>query len=213
MFTVLAVLAVLIGGIAEIVPSVVMQKSDLRTATAHPYRPLELEGRDLYIREGCYTCHSQMIRPFVPETMRYGEPSKLGDSIYDHPFQWGSKRTGPDLARIGGKYPSSWHYYHLLDPRATSPGSNMPPYAFLADKVVDRSRTAAKVGAMQAVGVPYADAEVAGADMDAEMQSAAIASDLATAGITVDPDSEMVALIAYLQSLGKKPPLAVGGAR
>ncbi len=220
LFTVLSVIAVLIGGIAEIVPTIVMQKNDERTATTHPYRPLELEGRDVYIREGCYTCHSQMIRPSIAEAQRYGEPSTMAESLWDHPFQWGSKRTGPDLARVGGKYPSSWHYYHLLDPRSTSPGSNMPPYAFLETRKVDGTRTRGKVAAMQRVGVPYADAEVAGATLDASAQATEITADLKAAGIEVDPESEMVAVIAYLQSLGKKarPQVATqvtttGGAR
>jgi cytochrome c oxidase cbb3-type subunit I/II len=204
LFTVLAVIAVLIGGVAEIVPTIVMQNADERSVTTHPYRALELEGRDIYIREGCYTCHSQMIRPFAAEAMRYGEPSRLEESIFDHPFQWGSKRTGPDLARMGGKYPSSWHYLHLVDPRSTSPGSNMPAYPFLAERSIDFAASADKVHAMQKIGVPYADAEVAGASLDASMQAAGIASDLAAAGIDVAPDREVVALIAFLQSLGKK---------
>jgi cytochrome c oxidase cbb3-type subunit I/II len=211
LFTVLAVIAVLIGGIAEIVPTVIMQNNDERSATTHPYRALELEGRDVYVREGCYTCHSQMIRPFANESLRYGEPSTMAESVHDHPFQWGSKRTGPDLARMGGKYPSSWHYLHMIDPRQTSPGSNMPAYPHLATDRIDFSRIGDKVHAMQRIGVPYADAEVAGAALDAEMHAATIVSDLAAAGIEVAPDREIVALIAYLQSLGKKTgaPVAV----
>jgi cytochrome c oxidase cbb3-type subunit I/II len=204
LFTVLTILAVLIGGVAEIIPTIVMQKNDPRMALAHTYRPLELEGRDLYVREGCYTCHSQMIRPFIAESLRYGAPSTIEESIHDHPFQWGSKRTGPDLARVGGKYPSSWHYYHMVDPRSTSPGSNMPPYAFLAERMIDPAKTVSKVAAMQKIGVPYAASEVAGAALDAEKQAADIVRELAESGIEVDPRSEMVALIAYLQSLGKR---------
>jgi len=203
LFTVLAVIAVLIGGVAEIVPTVIMQNNDARSVTTHPYRPLELAGRDIYVREGCYTCHSQMIRPFVSETLRYGDPSRLEESIFDHPFQWGSKRTGPDLARVGGKSPSSWHYLHLYDPRSTSPGSNMPPYAFLTERRLDLAELADKVHAMQRVGVPYADAEIAAAPDDARAQAAGIVQELAAAGIEVEPDREIVALIAYLQKIGK----------
>jgi cytochrome c oxidase cbb3-type subunit I/II len=181
-----------------------MQKSDERTVGTIPYKPLELEGRDVYVREGCYTCHSQMIRPFLAETLRYGPRSTLADSIWDRPFQWGSKRTGPDLARIGGKYPSSWHYFHMADPRSTSPGSNMPPYAFLAEQKIDPGASAGKLAAMQSLGVPYEDHQIESAGDDARTQAAAIAAELAAAGIEVDPESEMVALIAYLQSLGKQ---------
>jgi cytochrome c oxidase cbb3-type subunit I/II len=204
LFTVLTVIAILIGGVAEIIPSLVMQKSDERTVGTIPYKPLELEGRDVYVREGCYTCHSQMIRPFLAETLRYGPRSTLADSIWDRPFQWGSKRTGPDLARIGGKYPSSWHYFHMTDPRSTSPGSNMPPYGFLSDRKIDPGASAGKLAAMQSLGVPYEDHQIAGAGDDVRTQAAAIAAELAAAGIEVDPESEMVALIAYLQSLGKQ---------
>jgi cytochrome c oxidase cbb3-type subunit I/II len=204
LFTVLSVVAILIGGVAEIVPTVIMTGADARSVTTHPYKPLELAGRDVYIREGCYVCHSQMIRPFVSEFLRYGEPSKLEESIYDHPFQWGSKRTGPDLARVGGKYPNSWHYYHLVDPRSTSQGSNMPPYAQLATQKVDFSVLTGKVGAHAMLGVPYSAADIASASNAAAEQAQVVAADLKTAGIEVAPDSEMVALIAYLQSLGKK---------
>ncbi len=207
-FTAFSAIAVLIGGVAEIIPSLVVQRTDLKTATTHPYTPLELEGRDVYLREGCYNCHSQMIRPMKFEAQRYGDRSQLGDSIYDHPFQWGSKRTGPDLARVGGKYPGSWHYLHMRDPRATSPGSNMPPYAFLAEDRVDFTRTAGKLAAMRAVGVPYDEAQIAGAAVAARAQGESIVADLASQGITgVQPDAELVALISYLQSLGKQLPL------
>jgi len=203
-FTVFAGIAVLIGGIAEIVPSLVVQRADLKTAKTHPYTPLELEGRDVYLREGCYTCHSQMIRPMSFEAKRYGDRSQLEDSIYDHPFQWGSKRTGPDLARVGGKYPHLWHYMHMRDPRATSPGSNMPPYEFLSAQHVDLARTGDKLAAMRAVGVPYDEAQILGAAASARAQGEGIVADLAAQGVTgVAPDTELVALISYLQSLGK----------
>jgi cytochrome c oxidase cbb3-type subunit I/II len=221
-FTVLAALAVLVGGIAELVPTLmvgpaeVVAKNDVR-----PYRPLELEGRDVYIREGCYVCHSQMIRPMRFETVRYGDVSTMADSVYDHPFQWGSKRTGPDLAREGGKYPSLWHYRHMIDPRAITAGSNMPPYPHLAEDKVDLSLTARKVSAMKSIGVPYTDAEVNGAEADAKAQAAGVVKDLAAEGVTLEPDTQLVALISYLQRLGTKPDAtkpggavaAVGGGR
>jgi cytochrome c oxidase cbb3-type subunit I/II len=205
LFTVLTVIAVLVGGVAEIVPSLLAQPDSQTLADARPYRALELEGRDVYLREGCYNCHSQMIRPFRFEQQRYGEPSTMAESQLDHPFQWGSKRTGPDLAREGGKYPSLWHYRHLLDPRSVSPGSNMPPYSFLAAGTVDLTRTPAKLHAMQAIGVPYTDKEIAHAAEDARTQSATIVADLDAAGAHAAADSELVALIAYLQRLGTKP--------
>ncbi|HEY1960604.1 MAG TPA: cytochrome-c oxidase, cbb3-type subunit I [Polyangiaceae bacterium] len=204
-FVALTILAVLVGGVAELVPTLLAQPDPDALASAHPYTPLELEGRDIYLREGCFNCHSQMIRPFRFEQQRYGEPSTLSDSQFDHPFQWGSKRTGPDLAREGGKYPSLWHYNHMLDPRSVSAGSNMPPYAFLARGTVDFTRTADKLHAMKSVGVPYTDADVARASDDAKKQAAAIAADLKTEGADIEPDRELVALIAYLQRLGKQP--------
>ncbi len=176
-----------------------------------PYRALELEGRDVFVREGCYTCHSQMIRPMRFETTRYGEVSTLADSVYDHPFQWGSKRTGPDLAREGGKYPNLWHYRHMVDPRAITPGSNMPPYPHLAENKVDLTVTDQKVQAMKSIGVPYTDADVKNAQGDAHEQGAAIAKDLAGEGVKVEPDTQLVALISYLQRLGKKPEAVKGG--
>jgi cytochrome c oxidase cbb3-type subunit I/II len=204
LFTALSAVAILIGGVAEIVPSLVASQSG--ATVTRPYTALELEGRDVYVREGCYLCHSQMIRPFTFETARYGARSTMDDSVWDHPFQWGSKRTGPDLARVGKKYPSLWHYEHLIDPRSTSPGSNMPPYAFLAEARVDFSRTADKLEAMHTLGVPYADAQIAHAAGDAQAQGRAIAADLAQGGVEAAADSELIALIAYLQSLGQLAP-------
>ncbi len=203
-FTVFTVIAVLIGGVAEIVPAVVLRPAS-EGAHARPYRPLELEGRDIYLREGCYTCHSQMIRPLRFESLRYGEASTAEESRYDHPFQWGSKRTGPDLAREGGRYPNLWHYRHLIDPRSTSPGSNMPPYAFMAAAPLDLSRTADKLRAMRTIGVPYTDADITHAVVDARAQASEIARDLADNGARVGADRELVALIAYLQRLGRTP--------
>jgi cytochrome c oxidase cbb3-type subunit I/II len=203
-FTVLATVAVLAGGIAELVPALIVKPAEAASKTdVRPYRPLELEGRDVYIKEGCYNCHSQMIRPMRFETLRYGEASTLADSAFDHPFQWGSKRTGPDLAREGGKYPSLWHYRHMVDPRAITAGSNMPPYAHLASEKVDLTLTNRKLSAMRSVGVPYAQNDIDGAESDAREQGALVAKDLAAEGVKVDSDTEMVALIAYLQRLGK----------
>jgi cytochrome c oxidase cbb3-type subunit I/II len=203
-FTVLTAVAVLVGGVAELVPVVLVQ-APVAEGGQHPYRPLELEGRDIYLKEGCFNCHSQMIRPFSFETARYGEVSSLGDSQYDHPFLWGSKRTGPDLAREGGKYPNLWHYKHFVDPRDVSPGSNMPPYAHLAEYKIRFSRTAEKMHAMKTIGVPYTELEIAHAAADARAQGQEIARDLSTEGVRVDVDSQMVALIAYVQTIGKKP--------
>ncbi len=147
-----------------------------------------------------------MIRPFRAEQQRYGEPSNMADSQFDHPFQWGSKRTGPDLAREGSKYPNVWHYQHLTDPRAISPGSNMPPYPWLATSRLDLGRTQEKIRAMRSVGVPYKDSDEEAAVQDARAQGKDIAADLRTAGVSVDADTQMVALIAYLQRLGTAPP-------
>ncbi len=203
-FSAFTFLAILVGGVAEILPTVIVGGRDAEaSSTTRPYHPLELEGRDIYLREGCYNCHSQMIRPMVFETQRYGDFSRADESRYDHPFQWGSKRTGPDLARVGGKYPHAWHALHMRDPRATSPGSNMPPYPSLATAKVDLARTQDKMRALRVVGVPYTDAQIAGAAEDGHRQGIAIADELRQGGVDADPDSELVALIAYLQHLGK----------
>ncbi len=204
-FTAFVVIAVLIGGVAEIIPTIVTTRTDPGMAGAATYSALELEGRDVYLREGCYTCHSQMIRAMPFESARYGDISRIADSQYDHPFQWGSKRTGPDLARVGGKYPNLWHYSHMRDPRATSPGSNMPPYAFLVDAKVDFGRTQDKLQAHKTIGVPYTDTQIKNAAADARKQGGMIAKDLHDQGAEVAPDSELVALAAYLQHLGQPP--------
>ena len=167
-----------------------------------PYTPLELAGRDLYVREGCYNCHSQMIRTLVPDVLRYGDYSRLGESIYDHPFQWGSKRTGPDLAREGGKYPNIWHLRHLEDPRGISPGSNMPNYPWLIAATLDTSTLSKKIAAQRAIGVPYPNWTPEQIATRVDEQAKAIAQDLRTAGAFVAPDKEVIALIAYLQKLG-----------
>ena len=210
-FTVLVLVTILIGGVAELIPSVVIRKKDPLPGLAdsphrqQPYSPLELAGRDLYIREGCYNCHSQMIRPFRHETLRYGDYSRLEEFIYDHPFQFGSKRTGPDLHRVGGKYPNLWHYQHLLDPRSTSPGSNMPSYAWLKEGQVDLEGLPGKLRAMRTLGVPYTDDDVRDAAATALSQGRLISEDLRAQDVIVDPQSELAAVIAYLQRLGRGP--------
>ncbi len=193
---------ILIGGIVEFLPTFLVKSNVPSIASVMPYTPLELQGRDLYIKEGCYTCHSQMIRPFRSETERYGEYSKAGEFVYDHPFQWGSKRTGPDLHRVGGKYPDSWHYHHMLDPRTMSPGSIMPPYAHMLTNEVDTASTAAKIRVMQTLGVPYEEGYDAKANADLMKQAEAIAERLKQDGIETPPNAEIVALIAYLQRMG-----------
>jgi cytochrome c oxidase cbb3-type subunit I/II len=202
LFTVLTLVAVLIGGVAELIPTIFVRSAVPMATHQIPYTSLELEGRDIYVREGCYLCHSQMIRPFRAEKLRYGDPSTAEESMYDHPFQWGSKRTGPDLARVGGKYPNLWHYTHLMDPRATSPGSNMPSFAWTAERRVDLDLTPRKVRTMQMLGVPYTSKDISMAAENLKTQGTEISMDLAKQGVTVAADSEMVALIAYLQRLG-----------
>ncbi|MEY4726879.1 MAG: cytochrome-c oxidase, cbb3-type subunit [Pseudomonadota bacterium] len=181
---VLILLAVAFGGIVEIVP-LFFQKSTTEPVTGvKPYTALQLAGRDIYIREGCYNCHSQMIRPFRAETLRYGHYSVAGESVYDHPFQWGSKRTGPDLARVGGKYSDEWHRVHLNNPRDVVPESNMPEYPWLLKNTVNAQQVPASMAALRKVGVPYSDEEIAKAAEE------------------VTGKTELEAVIAYLQGLG-----------
>lgn len=220
-FAILSTVAILIGGIVQIIPTILV-KSNIPTITSvKPYTPLELEGRDLYIREGCVSCHSQMIRPFRSEVERYGEYSKAGEYVYDHPFLWGSKRTGPDLLRVGGKYSDNWHLNHMYDPQSTSSGSIMPAYQWLVRNEHDRSGTEAKMRAMVTLGVPYTDEDIAGAQAAMAAQAEQIEKNLYN-----DPEfarsyeeekkyaqdnglpfvemrnREIVSLIAYLQRLG-----------
>lgn len=202
LFTVLSLVVILIGGIVEIIPTYLVKTNIPTIASVKPYTPLELEGRDLYIREGCVGCHSQLIRPFRSETERYGEYSKAGEYVYDHPFLWGSKRTGPDLHRVGGKYPNVWHYNHMLDPRTMSPGSLMPPYPWLIEDDLDYSNIGKKISALRSIGVPYPEGFEQNAAALLEQQAQEIALDLKNAGTPVDPNKEIVALIAYLQRLG-----------
>ena len=207
-FTILTVVAVFAGGLIQIIPTVFAQQAqNVEDRIQVPYTPLELAGRDLYIREGCYNCHSQMIRTLVPDVLRYGDYSRLGESIYDHPFQWGSKRTGPDLARIGGKYPNIWHLRHMEDPRAISPGSNMPTYPWLLTRSLDASVLPGKIKVQRRLGVPYGPLSAQQIFDQVDEQSKGIAKDLRTAGADVAPDKEIVALVAYLQTLGKSVPV------
>ncbi|MDP4198647.1 MAG: cytochrome-c oxidase, cbb3-type subunit I [Bacteroidota bacterium] len=211
-FSLYALVAVLIGGLIEYVPTALVESNVPTIASVMPYTPLEVEGRDIYIREGCNNCHSQMIRPFRSEVARYGDYSKPGEFVYDHPFLWGSKRTGPDLARIGGKYPSAWHWRHMMDPRSTSPNSIMPAYTWLFEDDLDLSHTEGKIITLRNLGVPYAhDFEFDAVDLAHEQQRK-IAAELGTTGLQgINPNKEIIALIAYLQRMGtdiKKMPVA-----
>jgi cytochrome c oxidase cbb3-type subunit I/II len=201
-FTVLALVLVAIGGIIEILPLYLIKSNVPTIASVHPYTPLEQYGRDIYIREGCSLCHSQMIRPFRSETERYGEYSKAGEFVYDHPFLWGSKRTGPDLHRIGGKYPDAWHVSHMKDPRSTSPGSLMPPYPWLQDRQIKHEVVPARIRALARVGVPYEKGYDEQAVADLKAQAEEISKSLTATGFDIPPDREIIALVAYLQRLG-----------
>ena len=181
---VLILIVLLAGGMVEIVPLFFQKSTTEPIKGVEPYTPLQLAGRDVYIREGCYNCHSQMIRPVRAETLRYGHYSVAGESVYDHPFQWGSKRTGPDLARVGGKYSDEWHRIHLTNPRDVVPESNMPAYPWLATSTVNEATIAGNMRALRQVGVPYTDAQIAKAAEE------------------VKGKSELDATIAYLQVLG-----------
>ncbi|SIP97195.1 MULTISPECIES: cytochrome-c oxidase, cbb3-type subunit II [Pseudacidovorax] len=182
---VLILLVVAVGGLVEIVPLFFQKSTTEPIAGLKPYTALQLAGRDIYLREGCYNCHSQMIRPFRAETLRYGHYSVAGEFVYDHPFQWGSKRTGPDLQRVGGKYSDEWHRIHLNNPRDVVPESNMPAYTWLEKNTVDAAALPAHMRALRKVGVPYTDEDIAGAQA------------------AVEGKTEMEATIAYLQSLGR----------
>jgi cytochrome c oxidase cbb3-type subunit 2 len=182
---VLILLVVAVGGLVEIVPLFFQKSTTQAVEGVKPLAPLQLAGRDIYVREGCYNCHSQMIRPFRAETLRYGHYSVAGEFVYDHPFQWGSKRTGPDLHRVGGKYSDEWHRIHLNNPRDVVPESNMPAYSWLEKTKADDATIATHMKALRTVGVPYTDAEIA------------------KAGEELKGKTEMDALVAYLQSLGK----------
>ena len=202
-FTALSVLAILIGGMVEIMPMYLVKENVPTISSVKPYTPLEVLGRDIYIREGCVGCHSQMVRPFRSETERYGEYSKAGEFVYDHPFLWGSKRTGPDLHRVGGKYPDAWHYNHLENPRSTSPGSIMPNYPWLLSQKLDTTSLPARIQALRKIGVPYPEGfENGPAQKDLQAQSEKVAANLKLGMITADTNREIIAVIAYLQRLG-----------
>ncbi len=202
-FTILTFVAVVAGGLIQIIPTVMVHKAaNLEDRRQIPYTPLELAGRDLYVREGCYNCHSQMIRTLVPDVLRYGDYSRLGESIYDHPYQWGSRRTGPDLARVGGKYPNVWHLRHMEDPRSISVGSNMPSYPWLLTADTDVTALPSKLAAQRLLGIPYPNWTPEQIASRAAAQAKEIAADLRAAGAYVVPEKEIVALIAYLQHLG-----------
>jgi len=199
---VLSLIMVAIGGLIELIPTFLVKSNIPTIASVKPYTPLELHGRDIYVREGCYTCHSQMIRPFRDEVKRYGEYSKAGEFVYDHPFQWGSKRTGPDLAREGGKQTDSWHYNHMYDPRSMSPGSIMPRYIWLLDRALDTASTPAKIRAMQTLGVPYPEGYDKIANSDLMKQAESITANLKKDKIITPSNAEIIAMIAYLQRIG-----------
>ena len=202
---VLILLVAAVGGLVEIVPLFFQRSTTQPVEGLKPYTALQLSGRDIYIREGCYNCHSQMIRPLRGDTLRYGPFSKAGEFVYDHPFQWGSKRTGPDLAREGkgpNKKSNSWHYKHLMDPRSMSPGSNMPTYAWMSEAKFDQKALPSKIAVLTQLGVPYPVMEATEIKQKALEQAAGIAKDLAAEGIVAIPDRQIIAVIAYLQKLG-----------
>jgi cytochrome c oxidase cbb3-type subunit I/II len=208
-FTIWVVVAVAVASLLEILPTFLIRSNVPSIASVQPYTPLELSGRDIYVEEGCYNCHSQMIRPIRSETERYGEYSKPGEFVYDHPFQWGSRRIGPDLQRIGGKYPDLWHVRHMADPRAITPQSIMPAYAHLLREDIDFPQIQRSVDAMAMLGVPYGLALLHAQDMAHEQASTLAASIAAQGGPRGLEGKKITALVAYLQRLGtdiKKPP-------
>jgi cytochrome c oxidase cbb3-type subunit I/II len=202
-FAVLSLIAILVGSAIEILPSLIANNYIVKIDAVKPYTPLEHYGRDVYIREGCYTCHSQTIRPMSHEVLRYGKPSEAAEFVYDHPFQWGSKRTGPDLARVGGKYNHMWHYRHFYEPRQVTAGSIMPRYTWLFDSKIDYSSLSKKLEVMHKLGVPYSQNEIKNAAVLARAQAAVIARELSSGGVPQKIEQmEVTALIAYMQRLG-----------
>ncbi len=201
-FLIASLIVIIIGGLFEIVPLQVIKSNVPTISSVKPYTPLELIGRDIYVSEGCYNCHTQMVRPFRSETERYGEYSKAGEFVYDHPFQWGSKRTGPDLHRVGGKYPNAWHYQHMYDPQSISPGSIMPRYPWLISEDYDISDISSKIRVMKTMNVPYPENYEQNAKADVKTQAMEISDELKSQNITVSPDKKIIALISYLQRLG-----------
>jgi cytochrome c oxidase cbb3-type subunit 2 len=215
MLTIGILVTVAIGGLVQLVPLYTMEQTIEKVEGMRPYSPLELAGRNIYVREGCYTCHSQQVRPFRDEVERYGHYSLAAESMYDHPFQWGSKRTGPDLARVGGKYSNDWHVAHMIDPRSVVPESVMPPYSFLARTTLDFESMGDHLRALRVVGVPYSDDQIAAARNDVRAQANGESGDAdallsrypkAVVGdFDGDPGriTELDAVIAYLQMLGR----------
>jgi cytochrome c oxidase cbb3-type subunit I/II len=202
-FAILSLLAILVGSAIEIVPAVLSKSFIVKMDVVKPYTPLELIGRDIYIREGCYLCHSQTVRPMAHEVLRYGKPSEAAEFVYDHPFQWGSKRTGPDLARLGQKYPNMWHYRHMYDPREVTAGSIMPNYKWLFTDKADYQSIMKKMNVMKTLGVPYSQEEISGSLAAAKAQAEVIKDDLVAAGVPAAIlDKEIIPLIAYLQRIG-----------
>lgn len=205
-FAVATTLAISVGGIVEIVPLFTLDESGAQGEGAllgiTPYTPLEVAGRDIYVAEGCYNCHSQMVRPFRAETLRYGEWSRSEEYSFDRPFQLGSRRIGPDLARLGGKYPDAWHFEHMRDPRSTSPGSIMPTYAWLAEQSWEVDDVQASVAALSTLGHPYSEADRSSVAASCDAQATAIVERLAQSGVQTTKDKKIIALIAYLQRLG-----------
>lgn len=202
LFAILTTVAIAIGGLVEIVPMFTTAAGPQPMPGVHPYTPLEVAGRDIYVREGCYVCHSQMIRPTRAEILRYGEWTRAGEYAYDHPFQFGSRRIGPDLQRVGGKYPDAWHYEHMRNPRSTSPGSIMPTYGWLHEQTYDVADIQASMRALKRVGVPYTDAQIAGAPDAIHQQADSIVARLLVSNVKTPNDREILAVIAYLQRLG-----------
>lgn len=221
--TVFTLLAVAVGGVVLLIPPFFLQGTIEPIEGVRPYTALELEGRDIYIREGCNTCHSQQVRPFKTETDRYGPFSMAGEGVYDRPFLWGSRRTGPDLARVGGRYPDSWHWLHFENPRNIEPRSNMPSFAFLLERPLDTSLTSQRMSTLRTLGHPYGDQEIASAATAASTAMEPIVASIRGDGIAlsdVQARSEAIALIAYLQFLGRPvaqqaptPTASLGGAR
>lgn len=204
-FSVLSFLAIAVGSVIEIYPTLSIQKYINPAQTTNPYTPLEIAGRGVYLSEGCYVCHSQQIRPIPAEVLRYGKPSTIEDSMWDHPFQWGSKRTGPDLARVGKKYPDMWHFQHMMDPRSVTPNSIMPKYGWLVTKDTDFLTLRKEFSVLKMMGVPYDEETVANADIIAQKQAAEVAASLVAQGAPAGLEKkQIVALIAYLQALGQK---------
>jgi cytochrome c oxidase cbb3-type subunit I/II len=211
LFAVVTTIAISIGGLAEIVPLITMHGESEAVSKLQPYTPLEVAGRDIYVREGCYTCHSQMVRPFRSETLRYGTWSRSEEYAFDKPFQLGSRRMGPDLHRVGKKYGDSWHYNHMMKPSSMTDGSVMPPFPWLAQYKIDPADIQASMWAQKIGGTPYTDEDIQNAPAALREQGQGIVERLAADQITAEPDDEIVALIAYLQSLGRYKRADVAG--